>query len=63
MAHDALLNALADLYKHGASGLPDASDVEKAEDGAIWSGPMPDKSSWKLTRNTIDSYSAEFGRA
>jgi hypothetical protein len=52
-------NALNALKRSGAVGLPSASDVENAKDGAQWSGKKGSGDAWSLTKNHTDSYNCE----
>ena len=52
-------NALNALKSAGAVGLPAASDVEHAKDGAQWSGRKGNGDTWSLTKNNTDSYNCE----
>jgi len=53
-------NALQDLKRAGAVGLPTASVVESAKDGMQWSGAKSGGDRWSLIKNGVGSYSCTF---
>lgn len=51
-----MTNAMSELSRAGAKGLPGKSIVAKAKDGTVWSGKRGNGNLWELIKHGENSY-------